>query len=472
MKDKVKRIIYSIKFRIAMLCVLFAVVVITSVTYSMWHSTSDAMINMVENMLESDINYVQDYIGADMDAKERPFATWNVSDGNIYYGSVLIGDGTEEKANIDPFLAIEKKTGTFSYVFMRTYNDDELGTVPSTPTQEGYKQGHYLRIAGSTKNPDGKSIVGTYIEKSIADSLDKKGEYVGESNVDGGIIYCIYKALVNSDGQTVGAMVVGRNVSELDGVIRESVGRSSAIIFFAVAILIIFIIVGLSSWTKSLRKVDSYLREIQDGYIPEAPLPEKGDAEISDLYKSVNSVMESLKGKPTMFKEKNETDEMTGLMNKAGIGRVSMEFFEYCKKEQKPFGIEIIDIDSFAKYNEAYGREAGDSCIREIADALSSIESENVAVARYGTGEFTILYRGMSKEDIDEYMEKIKNLINEKNIKHEYSGTSGIVTVSQGVSLGVPSEESRIGDYLIKADEALYSVKKRGKNGYRAFVMF
>ncbi len=60
------------------------------------------------------------------------------------------GDGTEEKANLTPFLEHERKTGTLSYVFIKC-SDERLSAVKGTPTQHGYHEEHFLRVAGSTK---------------------------------------------------------------------------------------------------------------------------------------------------------------------------------------------------------------------------------------------------------------------------------------------------------------------------------
>lgn len=154
------------------LCVIFAVMMLR---YEYIQSINDLEYSLIEDRLKSDIRYIEDIIGD---------GEWKILDGNLFRGEILLGDGSIENANEAPFLEHTQKTNTFSYVFLKTENDNELIWVGDE--ENGYQQGHYLRVAGSTKSPDGHQIEGTYIEKSVADALDTAGEYNGVANVAGG----------------------------------------------------------------------------------------------------------------------------------------------------------------------------------------------------------------------------------------------------------------------------------------------
>ena len=177
--------------------VIFSLLIFTILQIVMTHMTTRLEETLIADRLEADINYIEDIISNGQSNR----ATWHIGeDGCLYYGTVRLGDGTDETANIEPFLEHTRKTDTFSYVFIKC-SDEGLEWVGDDKT--GYQEGHFLRVAGSTRSPSGDSIVGTKIEKSVADALDADGGYVGEANVAGGIIFCIYEALENPEGETV-----------------------------------------------------------------------------------------------------------------------------------------------------------------------------------------------------------------------------------------------------------------------------
>ena len=111
---------------------VFSLTLLIFVNYIVSSSVAVMEENLISQRLRADINYVEDIISPDK------AAVWSVKDGSIYYGDILIGDGTPEKANLEPFYDHKDKTGTFAYVFML---DDKavLGYVPGTDVAEGYE---------------------------------------------------------------------------------------------------------------------------------------------------------------------------------------------------------------------------------------------------------------------------------------------------------------------------------------------
>lgn len=233
-----KKIVGSILVVVGMFfCVILSVVLLRR---EYIQSFNDLEYNTIEDRLESDIRYIEDLIGK---------GEWEVIDGILYRGTIALGDSTIENANEAPFLEHMQKTGTLSYVFLRTDNDSELIWVGDEET--GYQQGHYVRVAGSTKNPKGEQIEGTYIQKAVADALDLYGEYNGISNVTGGMIYCRYETLKNSAGEVIGAIVVGRNITELQAVTAEYVDAMVKRTFFIIIFSLILAISYVSILMRS-----------------------------------------------------------------------------------------------------------------------------------------------------------------------------------------------------------------------------
>lgn len=166
-----------------------------------------------------------------------------------------------------------------------------------------------------------------------------------------------------------------------------------------------------------------------------------------------------------LLTEKSETDQLTGLANRYRLTDYSQKLMEDCMHSDMPFAIEILDIDYFKQYNDNYGHQAGDECIKKVASLIKNMQDENIFCARYGGDEFIIIYSGLDKDDVIKAASKLKSDIMKLNIKHEFSKALPIVTISQGICQSVPVEINKSWDFLHVADEYLYKIKKQTRNG-------
>lgn len=162
--------------------------------------------------------------------------------------------------------------------------------------------------------------------------------------------------------------------------------------------------------------------------------------------------------------EKSERDPLTGLANRYRLTNDSEKIVEQCFAEHKPLSFEILDIDYFKQYNDRYGHQAGDDCVRAIAALIRQMESDQIFCARYGGDEFVIIYSGMSAEEVCERAEKLRQDVMALQIEQRYAEGSFGVTISQGICHDIPSNGNKNWDFLHVADQALYRVKRRGRN--------
>ena len=162
--------------------------------------------------------------------------------------------------------------------------------------------------------------------------------------------------------------------------------------------------------------------------------------------------------------EQSETDQLTGLANHYRLNDYSEKVLKYCFEHQLPLAMEILDIDFFKQYNDNYGHQQGDECITAIANQLKKMENGQTFCARYGGDEFIVIYAGMSAEEVRERAESLRQNIMNLKLEHLYSKALPIVTISQGISYGIPEEENRSWDFLHVADMLLYRVKARSRN--------
>lgn len=191
---------------------------------------------------------------------------------------------------------------------------------------------------------------------------------------------------------------------------------------------------------------------------------------IIDLRRNLNSTREEndeIKEYSEMLKQKAETDELTGLANRAGFNTYSERMFEKAYNDKIRFGVAIVDIDFFKQYNDRYGHLKGDECLKIISNILLDEKNENVFPARYGGDEFVIIFNNLNQKQIMDIIRRIKAKVKEAAIPNEDSKVDEFVTLSQGAFVKVPNGQNKLWDFMSKADDVLYRVKKFGKNSYR-----
>lgn len=125
----------------------------------------------------------------------------------------------------------------------------------------------------------------------------------------------------------------------------------------------------------------------------------------------------------------------------------------------------LIDIDHFKLFNDTYGHQAGDYCLKKVAGALTeSIKRPTDLAARFGGEEFVIILGGTDSDGATEIARQIMENVSKLKIAHETSKTSNYLTIS----IGVATVSAKIGidesDLIKIADNALYQAKDSGRN--------
>ncbi len=134
------------------------------------------------------------------------------------------------------------------------------------------------------------------------------------------------------------------------------------------------------------------------------------------------------------------------------------------KEKDLPISFLMIDVDYFKLYNDNYGHQAGDFILKSIASVLEKNSRKEDIVARYGGEEFCVLLKGASKYSSINYAKRIKENLDNLNIKHKYSKTSDHVTFSIGIYTTYTKNDLK--NAIKFSDKALYISKTRGRNTY------
>jgi diguanylate cyclase (GGDEF)-like protein len=161
-------------------------------------------------------------------------------------------------------------------------------------------------------------------------------------------------------------------------------------------------------------------------------------------------------------------DSLTGIANRRRFDEaIDWEWWRSVRNGT-PLSLIMIDVDFFKDYNDTYGHQNGDSCLKQVADTLKS-ETKRAGdlVTRYGGEEFAVILPVTPIEGAAIVAEAMRGSVEALNIEHSQSQVSRCVTISLGVATAIPSRNSSLVALIAAADRALYQAKREGRNQVR-----
>jgi diguanylate cyclase (GGDEF)-like protein len=166
-----------------------------------------------------------------------------------------------------------------------------------------------------------------------------------------------------------------------------------------------------------------------------------------------------------LLRELVARDGLTGIQNRRMFDQHIERVWQQAVREEERVAVLLADIDCFKDYNDRYGHQAGDECLRAVAVSLSQCARRPLDfVARYGGEEFAVVLYEASREYVAEVLTRIQRSIAELNIPHEASRVASRLTVSIGAAFILPNSNRTHEGLIQLADEALYSAKEQGRN--------
>ena len=159
------------------------------------------------------------------------------------------------------------------------------------------------------------------------------------------------------------------------------------------------------------------------------------------------------------------TDGLTGVYSRRYWEEQTLTEIRKARRKCSSVAMIMLDVDLFKNYNDAYGHQEGDVCLRRVAKAAANALKRPLdIIARYGGEEFAILLPETNLEGAAVVAERVLKCVQMQNIPHIKSDVAPFVTVSMGVSCGFPSEGESQRQILSDADQALYIAKSIGRN--------
>lgn len=171
-----------------------------------------------------------------------------------------------------------------------------------------------------------------------------------------------------------------------------------------------------------------------------------------------------LTGAYHLLQEQSITDPLTAIYNRRYFIKHSEEEFRRSVRSHDPIALIMADIDYFKLFNDRYGHQAGDECLKEVAGKMKSmLRRPPDCIARYGGEEFIILLPDTPREGAMRVAEQLRVAVEGLRISNDASSCCDVVTVSLGVATS-PHGDTPYNALLKSADKALYRAKEKGRN--------
>ncbi len=157
-------------------------------------------------------------------------------------------------------------------------------------------------------------------------------------------------------------------------------------------------------------------------------------------------------------------DSLTGLNNRREFEYTAELEFKRALRGQHTIGLLMLDIDYFKRYNDTYGHQMGDDCLRRVSGIIkAAVTRPGDLVARYGGEEFVVVLPNTSSIGAMKVAERIRGAIYDAAIPNE-TAPQGILTISIGIQVLMPGQDDSVKTMVAAADKALYQAKTGGRN--------
>ena len=172
----------------------------------------------------------------------------------------------------------------------------------------------------------------------------------------------------------------------------------------------------------------------------------------------------TIKHQADLLRSQAFIDGLTGVANRRHFDEALQTEWRRCCRTLTPLAVIVSDVDHFKLYNDAYGHQAGDLCLKQVALAMKEqLKRPGDFLARYGGEEFVCLLPETKLSGAMALAEALGHAVEGLGLRHETS-PGGVVTISLGVAVMVPRAEIEPTSLVEIADHMLYQAKGDGRN--------
>lgn len=162
------------------------------------------------------------------------------------------------------------------------------------------------------------------------------------------------------------------------------------------------------------------------------------------------------------LRDKAVRDALTGLFNRGYLEESLEREASRARRSEQPFGVMLLDIDHFKRWNDRFGHATGDTVLRTVGQYLLSLARGEDIPCRYGGDEFVLVMAHAGPATVRERAERLRAGVREIGIEHD-GRAIGPITLSIGIAT-FPAFGDSGHAVLQAADAALYRAKQAGRN--------
>ncbi|WP_224106064.1 sensor domain-containing diguanylate cyclase [Vreelandella aquamarina] len=164
-------------------------------------------------------------------------------------------------------------------------------------------------------------------------------------------------------------------------------------------------------------------------------------------------------------------DALTGLPNRRLFDQQLKDAIQEAVALSQPLAVMMLDVDHFKLFNDHYGHQMGDECLRKVSRALQRVANDHgFLIARTGGEEFSALLPGTSADSARQIGLLLHRTVDQLKLPHRASPVSAYVTICVGVSSLADSTDILPCSLMSTADQALYSAKAAGRHQVMVFT--
>ena len=187
--------------------------------------------------------------------------------------------------------------------------------------------------------------------------------------------------------------------------------------------------------------------------------------ERDEAFRALEESREKLAEANLALQKLSSLDGLTGIANRRNFDETLQKEWSRSIRGGKSIGLIMLDIDFFKLYNDHYGHQGGDDCLKRVAEGLdSAIHRETDLLARYGGEEFSTVLPDTDLNGAIKVAEEMRLTIKDLRIEHAKSKITDIVSISIGVSAVTPLQGINQEVLIAAADQALYKAKEEGRD--------
>lgn len=299
---------------------------------------------------------------------------------------------------------------------------------------------------------------------SLDDKLVYQSEQKGKSGA--GMQLPVEYFLKAENGEPAYRMVGLENVEQFSNDMRKT---QIAVTVACLGLTFIALMLALWGFTRFMFRPISHMINDINRYAIEGKLtdtPVQGNTkEFHALSDAFANMAKKIQCNINELERLSSQDGLTGVANRRSLDTALNREWQRGQRNKAEVSLLMIDIDFFKLYNDHFGHQSGDDCLKMIAAKIAQVVTRpGDLLARYGGEEFAVLLPGTSSEGATSVATHILDAVAALNIHHPKSTVSNIVTLSIGISTLLPNDELSPYHLVGFADEALYHAKEAGRN--------